>query len=76
MAKILCVLFPDAKTGHPKTYARDIVPNITKYPNGQTAPTPHAVDFVPGTMLGDVSGGLGLRRYLESAGHTLSLIHI
>jgi formate dehydrogenase len=28
-----------------------------------------AIDFVPGHLLGGVSGALGLRRYLESAGH-------
>ena len=47
------------------------IPKITKYPDGQTAPTPQAIDFKPGEMLGSVSGELGLRKFLEKAGHTL-----
>src|ERR1035438_4004189 len=43
---------------------------ISAYPGGQTAPTPQAIDFTPGELLGSVSGELGLRRYLESEGHT------
>jgi formate dehydrogenase len=34
-------------------------------------PTPKAIDFKPGALLGSVSGELGLRKYLESNGHTL-----
>ena len=71
MAKIVCVLYDDPVTGYPKSYARDDIPKITKYPDGQTTPTPHAIDFVPGHLLGSVSGELGLRKYLESNGHTL-----
>jgi formate dehydrogenase len=71
MAKIICVLYDDPVTGDPSSYARDDVPAITKYDNGQTAPTPRAIDFVPGHLLGSVSGGLGLRKYLEAGGHTL-----
>src|SRR5258708_3583447 len=36
-----------------------------------TTPTPHALGFTPGQLLGSVSGGLGLRRFLMDAGHTL-----
>ena len=71
MAKIICVLYDDPVTGDPSSYARDDVPAITKYDNGQTAPTPRAIDFVPGHLLGSVSGGLSLRKYLEAGGHTL-----
>jgi hypothetical protein len=71
MAKVLCVLYDDPVDGYPKSYARDDIPQITSYPGGQTAPTPHAVDFTPGQLLGSVSGELGLRRFLEDAGHTL-----
>ena len=71
MAKIICVLYNDPVTGDPTSYARDDVPAITKYDNGQTAPSPRAIDFVPGRLLGSVSGGLGLRKYLEAGGHTL-----
>jgi hypothetical protein len=52
-------------------FARDDIPKITKYPDGQTAPTPSAIDFKPGELLGSVSGELGLRKFLEKAGHTL-----
>jgi len=71
MAKILCVLYADPVTGYPKTYARDAVPHITAYANGQTTPTPKAIDFVPGQMLGCVTGELGLRSFLTGLGHTL-----
>lgn len=71
MAKVLCVLYDDPIGGYPKTYARDAIPSIAHYDNGQTAPTPHQIDFVPGELLGSVSGGLGLRSYLEGLGHTL-----
>ena len=71
MAKVLAVLYPDPVDGYPKTYARDDIPKITSYPDGQTAPTPSAIDFKPGQLLGSVSGELGLRKFLEKAGHTL-----
>lgn len=69
MAKILCVLYDDPIDGYPQTYARDDLPTIEHYPDGQTVPTPKAIDFQPGTMLGSVSGELGLRKFLESKGH-------
>jgi formate dehydrogenase len=71
MAKVLCVLYDDPVDGYPKSYARDDIPQITSYPGGQTAPTPHSIDFIPGELLGSVSGELGLRRFLSDAGHTL-----
>ncbi len=71
MAKIVCVLYDDPIDGYPQSYARDAIPEIKVYPDGQTAPTPKSIDFIPGQMLGSVSGELGLRRYLESQGHTL-----
>ena len=71
MAKVLCVLYDDPVNGHPTTYARDSIPAITHYPDGQTVPNPHAVDFKPGEMLGSVTGELGLRKFLESQGHEL-----
>jgi formate dehydrogenase len=71
MAKIVCVLYDDPVTGYPKTYARDGLPKLEKYPGGQTMPTPKAIDFTPGQLLGSVSGALGLRKFLEGAGHTL-----
>jgi formate dehydrogenase len=70
MSKIVCVLYDDPIDGYPKSYARDSIPVITSYPGGQTTPTPKAIDFTPGELLGSVSGELGLRKFLESAGHT------
>ena len=69
--KILCVLYDDPVTGYPKTYARDTIPKVERYPDGQTTPPPQAIDFKPGELLGSVSGELGLRKFLESRGHTL-----
>src|ERR1700730_897952 len=71
MAKVLCVLYDDPVTGYPKSYARDSIPKISKYPDGQTAPTPQSIDFTPGQLLGSVSGELGLRKFLEGRGHSL-----
>jgi formate dehydrogenase len=71
MAKVVCVLYDDPVDGYPKTYARDSLPKLERYPGGQTLPTPKAIDFTPGALLGSVSGELGLRKYLESNGHTL-----
>jgi len=70
VAKIVCVLYPDPVDGYPTSYPRSDVPKVERYPGGQTAPSPGAVDFVPGQLLGSVSGELGLRAFLESAGHT------
>src|ERR1700678_1903535 len=70
MAKVLCVLYDDPVDGYPKSYPRDDLPKIEHYPGGQTLPTPTAIDFKPGAPLSSVSGELGLRKYLESLGHT------
>jgi formate dehydrogenase len=71
MAKIICVLYDDPVDGYPTSYARDDLPQPARYPDGQTLPTPRAIDFTPGALLGSVSGELGLRKYLESNGHQL-----
>ena len=71
MAKILCVLYDDPIDGMPRSYPRDTLPKLDRYPDGTTLPTPSAIDFTPGELLGCVSGELGLRDYLESNGHTL-----
>lgn len=71
MAKIVCVLYDDPVDGYPQSYARDSIPEIRVYPDGQTAPSPEAIDFLPGHLLGSVSGELGLRKFLEAQGHTL-----
>ena len=70
MTKVLCVLYDDPVDGYPTTYARDGIPTLERYPGGQTMPTPSAIDFVPGQLLGCVSGELGLRKFLEASGHT------
>jgi formate dehydrogenase len=71
MAKVVCVLYDDPVTGYPTTYARDGLPHLDHYPGGQTLPTPSAIDFTPGQLLGSVSGELGLRSFLEGLGHEL-----
>lgn len=71
MAKVLCVLYDDPVDGYPASYARDGLPKLDRYPGGQTLPTPKAIDFAPGDLLGSVSGELGLRTFLENAGHSL-----
>uniref|UniRef100_A0A7S3PJ72 Formate dehydrogenase n=1 Tax=Aplanochytrium stocchinoi TaxID=215587 RepID=A0A7S3PJ72_9STRA len=70
-AKVLMALYEDPVTGYPPKYARDDIPTITGYADGQTAPTPKGIDFQPGELLGCVSGELGLRKYLEANGHEL-----
>lgn len=69
--KILCVLYDDPVDGYPPKYARDDIPKLSRYPDGQTLPTPSGIDFMPGELLGCVSGELGLRKFLEERGHSL-----
>lgn len=74
LAKVVCVLYPDPKTGYPPKYARDDVPAIAAYPDqfgkpSLATPKPSAISFKPGELLGCVSGGLGLRKWLEDNGH-------
>ncbi len=67
---MLCVLYDDPIDGYPTSYARDDIPVLDRYPDGQTLPSPQAIDFRPGELLGSVSGGLGLRTFLEERGDT------
>jgi formate dehydrogenase len=71
MAKVLCVLYDDPVDGYPRSYPRDDIPTLERYPGGQTLPTPSGIDFQRGELLGSVSGELGLRKFLEGLGHTL-----
>jgi formate dehydrogenase len=71
VASVLCVLYDDPVTGYPPSYSRDEIPNIERYYDGQTTPTPEGIDFTPGDLLGSVSGELGLRKFLEERGHRL-----
>ena len=67
--KIVCVLYPDPISGYPPKYVRDDIPHVGL----DSCPSdPWAQDhFHPGDLLGCKSGELGLRRWLESQGHTL-----
>ena len=69
--KILCILYDDPKGGMPSSYPLNELPKLEKYPDGMSLPSPKGRDFIPGELLGCVSGELGLRKYLEEAGHTL-----
>jgi formate dehydrogenase len=71
MAKIVCVLYEDPEDGYPTGAPRDDLPALDRYPDGQTLPTPKAIDFTPGRLLGSVTGALGLRAWLEAEGHQL-----
>src|SRR5690349_17359414 len=71
MANVICVLYDDPVTGYPKSYSRDEIPKLERYPDGQALPKPQTLDFKPGVLLGSVSGELGLRKFLEENGHKL-----
>jgi formate dehydrogenase len=71
MANVLCVLYDDPVDGYPQSYAREEIPKIERYYDGQSTPTPQGIDFTPGELLGSVSGELGLRAFLEERGHKL-----
>ena len=71
MAKVLFVLYDDPAGGYPPAYARDSIPKIEHYYDGQTTPTPSGLGFTPGELVGCVSGELGLRDFLEGLGHEL-----
>jgi len=45
MAKVLCVLYDDPVDGYPPSYARDDIPAIERYPDGQRTPTPERIDL-------------------------------
>ena len=56
MAKVLCVLYDDPVDGYPPAYARDGVPAIGEYHDGQTTPSPDGIDFTPGELLARETG--------------------
>jgi formate dehydrogenase len=55
-------------------YARDGIQRIEMYADGRTMPSPTAMDFVPGELLGDVIGALALRKFLAARGHSLTVL--
>ena len=69
--KVLCILYDDPKDGMPTSYPLKDLPYLKVYPDGMELPTPRGRDFIPGELLGCVSGELGLRKFLEDNGHTL-----
>ena len=69
--KVLCVLYEDPIEGYPPNYARDGIPTLPSYPDGQSLPSPTSIDFTPGDLLGSVSGTLGLKQFLNNKGHNL-----
>ncbi|HUA12523.1 MAG TPA: NAD-dependent formate dehydrogenase [Solirubrobacteraceae bacterium] len=71
MATVLCVLYDDPAGGYPPQYARERIPAIDRYYDGQSAPTPSGLGFTPGELVGCVSGELGLREFVEGRGHEL-----
>ncbi|EER04040.1 formate dehydrogenase, putative [Perkinsus marinus ATCC 50983] len=56
LGKVVCVLYNDPIDGYPPKYARDDIPNIS-------------IHFKPGTLLGCVSGELGIRQLVEDHGY-------
>jgi formate dehydrogenase len=72
VARVLCVLYADPERGYPAVYARDGIPRIELYSDGQNIPSPTAIDFTPGELLGDVTGAFGLRKFLATRGHSLT----
>ena len=67
--KVLCVLYDDPVDGYPGQYPRSGIPTLKQYPGGQSLPSPDAIDFNPGALLGSISGELGLRKFLTDRGH-------
>ena len=70
MAKVICVLYDDPVDGYPQSYARDERSHdLKRYPDGQTtADAQRRLISRQGSLLGSVSGELGLRKYLEGLG--------
>lgn len=47
------MLYDDPVVGYPKGYAREDIPELSRYPSGQSTPTPEAIDFTPGELLSE-----------------------
>ena len=50
-AKVVMALYEDPQAGYPPPSLRGDLPEIQKYPDGQTLPSPEAVDFSTGDLL-------------------------
>ena len=70
MANILCVLYDDPVSGYPPEYAREEIPKIEGYHDGQTTPTPEAIDFTPGNCSEACRASWGYGAFSRSAGTT------
>ena len=58
-------------TAIPRPMPATTSPRSPNIPTADRADAHAAIDFKPGQLLGSVSGELGLRKFLEKAGHTL-----
>src|SRR5687768_4724818 len=74
MANVLCILYDDPAGGYPPSYAREGIPTIERYPDGQSTPSPERIDFTPGELLGSVPGELGLQHFLDDRGHRFDVM--
>ena len=72
MSKIVCVLYDDPVDGYPKSYARDDLPKLTGYPDGQTLPSPKKIDFIPVSCSAACPASLGCASFSKSKGTSLS----
>lgn len=68
MANTICALYDDPVDGYPPAYARDAVPTIEQYHDGQHAPAPEQIDFTPGELLGACQASSGCGDSSGSAG--------
>ena len=72
MAKILCVLYDDPVDGYPSSYPRDDIPEIERYHDGQTTPTPAADRLQAGRASRQRLGRAGVAsRSWRAGGHEL-----
>ena len=61
MAKVVCVLYDDPVDGYPKTYARDDMPKLDRYPGRpDPADARRRSTSSPASCSARVSGELGL----------------
>ena len=69
MANVLCVLYDDPESGYPPAYARDDIPKIERYYDGQTHADSRADRLHAGRASRERVGRAGLRSFLEERGH-------